>query len=205
MEVLDKPMINKIISESLNNSMTYSEYRTLMSQMAEHKSTTGADKSEARANYTLLNDRRMRRWDKTIKISETDIKKIRSLAKNTTWLVITESWCGDAAHVIPVVNKVAQLNKNIDLRLVLRDDNLQLMNAFLTNGNQAIPKLIALDNDSKEVSFTYGPRPTDATSMVEDYKSKYGTLTPEFKEELQQWYNKDKGNNILEDLVNLIS
>lgn len=198
-------MINSIISESLKNSISYTEYRVMVANLVENKSTTGDDESEAMVNYTVLNDRRMKRWDKTVKVPDTIKQNVESFTKNTTWLVITESWCGDAAHVIPVINKIAELNANIDFKIVLRDDNDALMNQFLTNGGRAIPKLIMIDNDTNTVVNTFGPRPSVATKMVNDYKAKYGKLTPEFKEDLQRWYNKDKGQSTIEDLLHLLS
>ena len=204
MEVQDKLMINDIIKDSLNNSISYNEYRDLVLNLVAVNSTTGNKKTEALANYTMLNDRRMKRWDKTVKLSDNTKEKIESYNKKVTWLVITESWCGDAAHIMPVINKVAELNDNIDYRIVLRDDNDDLMNEFLTNGGRAIPKLIMIDVSSNEVVNTFGPRPTVATEMVLDYKAQHGKLTPEFKEDLQRWYNKDKGQSTVEDLVNLL-
>ena len=61
-----------------------------------------------------------------------------------------------------------------------------------------------IDVSSNEVVNTFGPRPTVATEMVLDYKAQHGKLTPEFKEDLQRWYNKDKGQSTVEDLVNLL-
>ena len=200
----DTLTIHDIISESLKNSMTYAEYRTLVAKLVEEKSTTGNDKSEDTVNYTLLNDRRMKRWDKTIKISDAVKTKIENFDKKVTWLLITESWCGDAAHIVPAINKVAELNENIDLKVVLRDENDELMNQFLTNGGKAVPKLIMVDNASKTVIDTFGPRPLVATNMVKTYKEEHGLITPEFKEDLQRWYNKDKGQSTIEDLVQLL-
>ena len=148
MEILQDIDINQIIEKSLKSSLSYSEYRQLVEDLSVQNSTTGNVKTEALAEYTKLNDRRMKRWDKTLKISEETQERIKALNKKVTWLVLTESWCGDAAHVVPVINKVAEINKNIDLRLVLRDENEDLMNAFLTNGGKGIPKLIAIENES---------------------------------------------------------
>ena len=72
-----------------------------------------------------------------------------------TLLIITESWCGDAAHVIPALNKMAELNPNIDVKLVLRDENLELMDMFLTKGGRAIPKVIMIDDETGAVLSTY--------------------------------------------------
>ncbi len=193
-----------IIEESLKKSMSYAEYRNLVSELVENKSTSGADKTEALIDYTILNDRRMKRWDKTVKVSGEIIERVKNFEKNITWLVLTESWCGDAAHLMPVMNKLAELNSNIDYKVVLRDENEDLMNEFLTNGGQSIPKLIAIDNTSDEVIGAFGPRPTEATKMVNAYKEEHGALTPEFKEDLQRWYNKDKGQTAIQDLLRLL-
>jgi thiol-disulfide isomerase/thioredoxin len=194
----------QIIKKSLNNSINYIDYRRLMQKMVLDKFTTGNEVTEANINYTMLNEQRMRRWDKKIEIPELEKTKIKNFNAKVFWLVITESWCGDAAHVLPVINKVAELNPNINLRIVLRDDNEDLMNLFLTNGSKSIPKLIMLDANTFEVLGVFGPRPSKATKMVEDYKKDHGTLTPEFKEELQRWYNKDKGDTTINDLTELL-
>lgn len=204
MEVLNQNKLENSITKSLQKSISYSVYRDLVHQLVEEKSTSGNEKTEALVNYTMLNDRRMKRWDKTVKIPETLKGTIESITKKTTWLVITESWCGDAAHVIPVLNKIAELNTNINLKIVFRDENETLMDQFLTNGNRSIAKIIMIDDKNGDVFNTYGPRPTVATQMVNDYKAEHGKLTPEFKEDLQRWYNKDKGQTIIEDIVSLM-
>ncbi|MEP5339392.1 MAG: thioredoxin family protein [Algibacter sp.] len=196
--------MDTIIAESIKHSTSYQDYRVLVKQLAEENSTTGSEKTEALVNYTKLNDKRMKRWDKTVKISEDAQEKIQGFSESVTWLVITESWCGDAAHIMPVLNKVANLNDNIDFKVVLRDDNPELIDAFLTNGGRAIPKVIMLDNASGEVIDTFGPRPSEATGYVNRFKAENGALTSEFKEDLQHWYNKNKGQNIIEDLTEML-
>ncbi len=203
MSTITNTNLKPIIENSLSQSVSYKEYRELISELTEKQSTTGKNKTEALANYTMLNNRRMKRWDKTIKVDEESINKIEAINKKTTWLVLTESWCGDAAHLMPVMNKLAELNDKIEFRVVLRDENEALMDQFLTNGSKSIPKLIMIDNESKTVTNTFGPRPSKATDIVNEYKVKHGKLTPEFKEELQHWYNKDKGQTAIKDLIKL--
>ncbi|RAJ14972.1 thioredoxin family protein [Olleya aquimaris] len=204
METITDTTIKQIIKDSLANSMSYQEYRDLVSTLVNKQSNTGPEVTEALTNYTKLNDRRMKRWDKTVKIDEGLKSNIKNKSINQTWLVITESWCGDAAHVLPVINKLAELNEGIDYRVVLRDENEALMDQFLTNGSRSIAKLILIDNATNNVVATYGPRPSTATTLVNNYKVKHGSLTPEFKEELQQWYNKDKGQTTIADIVTLL-
>ncbi|MFD0990257.1 thioredoxin family protein [Mariniflexile jejuense] len=193
-----------IIKNSLKNSLTYSDYRDLVKRLSEQNATTGLEQTEALINFTKLNEKRMKRWDKTLKIPVSAQNKIAEFTQNITWLVIAESWCGDAAHVLPAINKIAELNNHINLKIVLRDENLALMDLFLTNGSRSIPKLIIIDDETGDVLHTYGPRPSEATSFVNRYKVKYGPLTPEFKEDLQHWYNNDKGQNIIKDITEML-
>lgn len=204
MSIETQTELNCTIDQSLEKSISYQEYRTLVQQLLEENKSTGNTQSESLLNYSQLNDRRMHRWDKTLRVPEDIEKKVLNFGKKITWLVIAESWCGDAAHVLPVINKVAGLNPNISLRVVLRDENMELMNQFLTNGSQSIPKLIVLEKDNLEVLSTWGPRPSEATRMVEAYKAEHGSIDAAFKEELQMWYNKDKGLNIMQDLVSIL-
>ncbi|MFL1010878.1 thioredoxin family protein [Flavisericum labens] len=196
--------MNALILSSLERGLSYTSYRDLMKRLVSENSTTGLEKTKTLVNYTKLNDRRMKRLDKTIKVSEDQQKKIAEFNHPTTWLVISESWCGDAAQVLPAINKIAELNDNIDLKIVMRDENPELMDKFLTNGARSVPKIIMVDNDTGDVINTYGPRPSEATLYVKRFKAKYGKLTPEFKEDLQHWYNKDKGQNILQDVTEML-
>lgn len=189
-----------IIEDSLQNSISYQEYRTLVKQLTEY-SNTGDTKNDTLANYTLLNHSRMKRWDKTIAIPKDIEKKIKSFKEEIIWLVIVESWCADAAHMLPVLNKLAEVNECIELRVVLRDENPELMNAFLTEGTKSIPIVLMIEKTSHRVIHTYGPRPSEAAAYVNRFKSKYGKLTSEFKEDLQHWYNTNKGLNVMEDIV----
>ena len=196
--------MKKIIKDSLKKTISYTDYRALVSNLLANGKSTGAEQSEALTNYSLLNDRRMKRLDKTIKISEETINEFKNVTQPQTWLVITEGWCGDAAQNLPVLNKIASVSEKIDLKVVLRDDNLELMDLFLTNGGRSIPKLIALDKDNNVLN-SWGPRPTVATKMVSDFKEENGGLDAKFKQDLQVWYNKDKGQSVQEDFLNFVA
>ncbi|MDF4203600.1 thioredoxin family protein [Maribacter sp. SA7] len=194
-------VIDDLIKKGLQTGFSYAEYRTLVADLAEKGEASGPEQSEALTQYTQLNNSRMRRWDKTLKFSDEAVAKIKSIDKKISWLVFSESWCGDASPALPVMNKIAELNPNISLSIILRDDNLEVMDQFLTNGGRSIPKLIAVEEDNSTVVATWGPRSAKATKLVEDYKTEHGKLTPEFKQDLQMFYNKDKGQSILEDLL----
>jgi len=195
--------MKNIIKKSQENSISYDQYKQLVIDLFQQGQSTTKNGSGALVDYTKLNISRMKRLDKTTVLPEEVIERVKSIDKKIEWLVLSEGWCGDAAQNLPIINAVAKLNDKIDLKIVLRDQNSELMDQFLTNGGQAIPKLIQLENDN--VTATWGPRPTIAANMVRDYKAKHGSLSSEFKKDLQVWYNQDKAQNLLEDLMEILN
>ena len=197
-------MIKKSIEKGLQKAISYSSYRNLISDLIASGKSSGPIQSAALLNYSMLNDRRMTRLDKTIQLRQETLLTVKKIDKPITWLVLSEGWCGDAAQTIPVINKIANESDLITLKIIFRDEHEELMNYFLTNGGKSIPKLLVL-NSENEVLNTWGPRPDKATKMVKDYKNKHGQLDATFKQELQVWYNKDKGVNIQENMLGLLT
>jgi thiol-disulfide isomerase/thioredoxin len=195
--------MKKPLEKGLEKAISYLEYKELVSSLISEGKSTGPNQSDALLNYSVLNDKRMKRLDKTIQLSEEIISKTKALNKPQTWLLLTESWCGDAAQTMPVINKIANENANINFKIVLRDEHLELMDQFLTNGGRSIPKLVALDKDNNVLN-SWGPRPSVATKMVADYKAANGSLDSEFKKALQVWYNKNKGRSVQDDFVEFL-
>lgn len=194
---------NEIIAKGLSTSYSYDDYTNLVKNLFAKGASTTENGGEAMLVYTKLNISRMKRLRKTMVIPEAVVSKIKTIKQPITWLVLSEGWCGDAAQNLPIINAIASLNENINLRIVLRDQNPELMQSFLTNGNMAIPKLIQIEDH--EVTNTWGPRPTIATEMVANHKAKHAILTPEFKKDLQVWYNQNKGVNLMRDILKLLN
>jgi hypothetical protein len=197
-------LIKKNIEEGLKKAISYASYRKLISDLIASGKSSGPIQSEDLLNYSKLNDRRMTRLDKTIQLSQETLLGLKKIDKPITCLVLTEGWCGDAAQTLPVISKIADESDLITLKIIFRDEHEQLMSQFLTNGGKSIPKLLVLNSQNKVLN-TWGPRPNTATKMVQDYKNKYGQLDAAFKQQLQVWYNKDKGVNIQEDMLGLLT
>ena len=100
-------MIKKSIEEGLQKGISYVAYRTLISDLLASGKSSGAIQSEALLTYSKLNDKRMKRLDKTSKLSQETIVALKSIDAPVTWLVLTEGWCGDAAQSLPIINKIA--------------------------------------------------------------------------------------------------
>ncbi len=186
--------------ENIGQSYTYEEYLALMDRAVAEKRTTGPDQSPDMAEYTRLNQYRMHRLDKTVKL-DLDLQQLAfQIATPQIWYVLIEAWCGDAAQNLPVIAKVAALNPHITLTMLLRDEHPEIMDRYLTQGGKSIPKLIALDADGTE-RFTWGPRPQALQVIVDDYKENPTVPFAEFLEQVQRWYNADKTESVQRELV----
>ena len=183
---------------------TFQEYFMLTEDLLAQNKTTGPNQSESMVHYTMMNFKRMQRVLKTFKFSEQLQETIKGVDQPQTWLVLSEAWCGDAAHSVPALAMLADLNPNIDFKIILRDENLDVMDAFLTRGGRSIPKLIAFDAE-KTIQFTWGPRPDAAQEVYNVYLNNKDTMTyDDVAKDLQIWYSKDRGKSLQEELLKLI-
>ena len=193
-----------ITRELIDNAMTYEEYSNLVDRLMEEGKTTSGHTDEQMLHYSTMNQHRMKRLDKTVKLDEELEQRLQDVATPMIWLVLSEGWCGDAAQNLPVIKKMADTNDAIDLRIILREENLDVMDQYLTNGGRSIPKLVALNADTLEELGTWGPRPEPAQQLYEEGKSEEGRTKKEIAKEIQKWYSKDKGKTVQEELRPLI-
>jgi hypothetical protein len=190
----------------LSESLTYAQFMALTAQLVEEKRTTGADQSEAYQEYTRMSLQRMLRWNKTAKVSEPMQALMKSITRPQVWLVITEAWCGDGAQSIPYFAKLAELNPLITLRFLFRDEHPELMDAYLTNGNRSIPKLVATTADLQHQLFTWGPKPQYLMELLAAFKKNPGERTyPALLEEMHGWYAKNKHQDLEAELIPLLT
>lgn len=192
------------VAKALFNSHSYAEYRKLVSDLLLEGKSTGIEQSDDLTHYSTLNETRMNRLEKTMKITDENILKLKSLKGEYIWLVISEGWCGDAAQILPILDKMAEESGKIDLKIVLRDENEDLMNLFLTKKAKAIPIVVIIDKETSEVVGSWGPRPKGAADLITNYKKEFGALDETAKTDLQLWYLHDKGLSTQEELINLM-
>ncbi|MGE6631774.1 thioredoxin family protein [Bacillus sp. NPDC077027] len=116
-------------------------------------------------------------------------KKLRAL-------VITADWCGDAMVNIPIFMRIAN-EALIDARYFIRDENLELMDQYLTNGTaRSIPIIVLIDQEGNEVG-KWGPRSLEAQRFVDEKKpekeaSDYEEAFQRFAKEAAQFYTTDR-------------
>lgn len=152
--------------------------------------------------YIPLNFARTQRLRKTFQLNPQEIQFL-SETKKQYWLVISEHWCGDAAQIVPVMSIVAEhSNGQIEMKLILRDEYPELIDAHLTKGGKSVPKIIQL-NTNFELLQDWGPRPKQAQKIVDEWK-KDPEGKPHYAETLHKWYATDKQQRIKEELMQLI-
>jgi len=150
-------------------------------------------------DYTKLNRSRMKRWDKQLKLDENLVSRIRQISSPQHWIIITEPWCGDAAHIIPFLVRLAEQNNLISYDIQLRDSEPFLIDSYLTNGTKSIPKFIVRDESGNDL-LVWGPRPKGAQELMDRMKADNADFETT-KIALQQWYNEDKGVSLCKELI----
>ncbi len=179
--------------------MNYQDYTNLYDEILSGKITKAPYDDAHFAEYTKLNQSRSHRWDKTGLLAEECKSTIQSIDVSMHWVLITEPWCGDAAHSVPFIAKMAAENSMIDLEIQLRDDENSEIGSYLTNGAKSIPILVVRNTFGEDL-FAWGPRPEKCRELHHNLKAQEVTID-ELKRELQHWYNADKGVSIQEEIV----
>ncbi len=199
-----------MISTTQQKGLTKSDYKNYLAKgisYNQYKLNVAEDLAQNAdlkiKEYININQRRMHRLEKTYIPSAEMLIQVKNLKHKTYWLILTEHWCGDASQTLPALNTIAELSEGkIEMKLVYRDQNDELMNAYLTNGTRAIPKLVQLD-EHLNVTGIWGPRPTAAQKLVKELKSNPATAAT-YANELHLWYAKDKQQNLEKEIAQLI-
>jgi len=182
--------------------MNLVDYEKQFQEILDGENTNYPYDSEDYIKYVKLNQRRIKRWTKTGKILPELMETIQSIEQPLNWVLITEPWCGDAAHSHTFITKLEALNPKINLTVQNRDAPNSEIDKYLTNGGKSIPILVVRDAEGNDL-FHWGPRPKEAQEMVMRLKKDDSISMEDKKKEVQMWYNKDKGVSIQQELNQL--
>lgn len=191
----------------INNRITlsYQDFYSHVEKLVNKEIEFQGKNKKKLFEFIRINFQRLGRVYKTLTIKDKLSKAIDNIENTQHWIVITEAWCGDSAQTLPIIAKIAnESNGKIDLDIVFRDDNLDIMEKYLTNGSKSIPKLIAFDELGNEI-FTWGPRPKPAQRLFELWKGSKELDWDGFEMQLHKWYALDKGETIQEELFEKIN
>ncbi len=197
-------MLEPFTLKKIKKGFSYSQYLEMTRKLLDKGKTTRNNDSTSLVDYTRLNMHRMKRLDRIINLKPETIKTITNVSTQLYWILLSESWCGDAAQNVPIISKIADLTDKIELKILPRDENLDIMDNYLTGGARAIPRLICLkESDLKEL-WTWGPRPFPAQQLMLTHKTNPTEPKEEVIKKIQLWYAKDKGKTIQKEIIELI-
>ena len=196
--------LQTFIQAGLPGAFSFDEYVAESNLQAAEGRTSGDHTDPAYAQYTKLNDARLRRLTKQAELSDGLTQAIKAVDQPLTLLCITETWCGDAIQILPLLNLIAAQNETISLQLVWRDQEPFLIDSFLTRGGKSIPVVLAV-SESGDALFKWGPRPAPLQAIYDTWRNAPEPKDPyaKFSAEIQRWYLKDKGQTFQQELGTL--
>jgi hypothetical protein len=183
--------------------MNYHEYQALFDQILNTENPERPYDDPHYLHYTKMNQARMKRWDRQLELDGALTDTVVNLTEEQHWIIITEPWCGDAAHTMPFMIRLAELNPKITYDIQLRDTEPLLINSYLTGMSKSIPKLVVRDKGGRDL-FTWGPRPRPAQQLREQLVAEHAEYEV-IAGALQQWYNIDKGKTFNGELLALFT
>ncbi|WP_103030479.1 thioredoxin family protein [Salinibacter altiplanensis] len=187
----------------LHDGLHYEDYREAWSQQLDTPLADDAGPEERRQRHYLKYN-----WDRQAQVhasyapSEGLRAAVEAIEEPQLWTVLTEPWCGDSAFLLPVIAEAAGLSDQVSLRILPRDENLDIMDEYLTDGSRSIPKLVVFSTDGGEL-FTWGPRPDAAARRFETLAEQYDDkmeLIGEFLEHYEGGGWKDTDAELAERL-----
>ena len=192
--------------ETIQKGIDYLEYRALVGNLILENKTTGTKQTPELVDFTKLNEQRSNRNEKQFVLSQDLLHLFDNKVFNEYWVVFVEAWCGDCAQNLPAIQAIAKFTSGVDLKIVIKSDNSDEMQKYLTNGAEAIPKLVRVHKDTLKELGTWGARPKNAQAIAEHWKKNKETITKEdFEKELHLWYAKNRSKDIQNEFWELLT
>ena len=193
------------LSDKIKIGISYNEYFSTFEDLVAKELTSGVKQSEFLTEYTKQNLARMKTIDKIVSINPLLEETVKKVKLSLHFLVISEAWCGDVAQNLPVINKIISLREDWQMHIVWRDENMDLMNNYLTNGAISIPKVIIINAEDFSELAVWGPRPAPAQQMVMDYKKdNKGIEYMDFVSSIHAWYTEDRGETLQAEWIDIL-
>lgn len=186
------------VKEFWDNGKSYDEYIEYAEEALKKAREKGDEEYE---KYYELGIRRMNRAYKKFQADESQKEALAQKDFKGKLLVIAEPWCGDCSAAVPAL---ARFFEDAGVRMTLRDGEPSLIGDFLTDGKEAIPKVLLLD-ENYEVTDTWGERPQAAIEIYQRFKADPENYPREqFYADLQKYYARNKGRDMIAEILELM-
>jgi hypothetical protein len=136
---------------------------------------------------------------RTSTVDPASVSRLGAVADGGRFLALSEDWCTDAVSVLPVIARLAE-QAGVDLRVLARDANPDLMDAHLTCGTRSIPVVMVLDRGGA-VRAWWGPRPCH----LQRWMRTEGIWLPneDRARRKRAWYARDRGRSSVAEVVEM--
>ena len=135
-------------------------------------------------------------------LDEDAVRRARAIQHRFHFLVLNEDWCGDSVNILPYVARLAEASDHLEMRILSRDKNLDLMSAHLTGGkSRSIPIVIVYDSLFNERGW-WGPRPAPLQRWL--LAEGLALPKPDRYPLIRAWYARDKGRTIVSELLSIV-
>ena len=135
-------------------------------------------------------------------LDEDAVRRAHAIEHRFHFLVLNEDWCGDSVNILPYVARLAEASDHLEMRILSRDKNPDLMNAHLTGGkSRSIPIVIVYDDAFSERGW-WGPRPGPLQRWV--LNEGLALPKPDRYPLIRAWYARDKGSTIVSELLSIV-
>ncbi len=197
-------MLSWNLEELISKSFDANSYLAFFETLVANKKTTGSAQTKFMIEYTANNLAITKKC-----IEEIPQEKLNALSskikQDTLWVLFTEPWCSDAAYSAAVFISLAAINPHVQLRILLRDENNEIFDNYLTANKRQIPKLVVFNTNTLEEIFTWGARPKKLNDILKKLIEEKGHIHINEKKLLvHQWYMNDKQVELFKELDELI-
>jgi hypothetical protein len=132
------------------------------------------------------------------------VDELKALGRSWNLMAIAEDWCGDAVNLVPIFARLAEASPLIELRILKRDENPELMDLYLTNGSRSIPIVVIMDEEFRPVGH-WGPRPAELQKFVIAEKRAGLRPSSEIYKDTRRWYARDRGETTLREVLQVMA
>lgn len=129
------------------------------------------------------------------------LARAKALYTKRHLLVLNEDWCGDSVNILPYVARLVEASNCLDMRIIPRDTNHDLMDAHLTGHSRSIPVVIVYDEEFRELGW-WGPRPGPLQTWV--MTEGLALPKPDRYPLIRAWYARDRGRTIVSEILSII-
>ncbi|PWT73031.1 MAG: thioredoxin family protein [Chloroflexi bacterium] len=131
-------------------------------------------------NQMTRNQERFAANERQFQIDPADFAAFADLPEPLPVMVLAEDWCGDVIDNLPVLGRIAEQSGKLKVRIFLRDQNLELMDQYLNQGQfRSIPVFAIFDGSWAEKG-RFIERPQAVTDRRRRLREELFAKHPEF-------------------------